>query len=163
VETKANGEFLFEHWRFGNYMVVTEKEGDGYPSTLFDFYQTTPNVRVLLDAAHPVREVKIAMGPRGGRLLGVIKDLVTGNKVEKATFRFWRVGDQQNWAEVAGRPNYDQLLPAGVKIAMKVFLSGYKDWYYPGAKEDTEANSFTLRSGENRALDIGLEPLRKNP
>jgi len=50
------------------------------------------------------------------------------------------------------------LIPSDTEVLWKVWLDGYKPWYYPGTSDRSMATSLRLMPGQVRALGIELQP-----
>ena len=50
------------------------------------------------------------------------------------------------------------LIPSDTDVLWKVWLDGYKPWYYPGTSDRSMATSLRLMPGRVRALSIKLHP-----
>jgi hypothetical protein len=53
---------------------------------------------------------------------------------------------------------YHVLVPSDREVIMKIWHEGYLPWYHPGATKKSEARPLYLRPGEERTLNIRLQP-----
>lgn len=56
------------------------------------------------------------------------------------------------------KSNYRLLIPSDTDILMRIWLDGYKPWYYPGTTDPSVRRAVCLRPGEEKTVDILLEP-----
>ncbi len=53
---------------------------------------------------------------------------------------------------------YRLLIPADADVSIKVWLDGYKPWYYSGTDQKFAGTSMRLKPGQEKMLDIRLQP-----
>jgi len=178
VETGINGQFAFLHCEFGPYFISTGTphylstgvETHGYVDTLYDFYQSRPNPRVVLDDVHPiVNNIRIIVGPKGGTIYGTVSNAMTGGEISDTSFRFWNVRNKIAFIELnplrigsyarqlgVRSGSFQELMPSGIEIGLSVNAPGYQTWYY--ADSTTGENNFTVPPGGTKSINIRMIP-----
>src|SRR6266853_1862795 len=53
---------------------------------------------------------------------------------------------------------YRVLIPSNTDVLVKVWYQGHQPWYYPGTIDKTQSQPLNLKPGEEKELDIRLEP-----
>jgi hypothetical protein len=159
ARTDETGHFVIQGLQFDEYEVTAYNEDQDYPDlygTWLLFYKR-PAKRVKLTSQEPTATVEIRLGPKTGVLVGTITDAITGAPLNAcAGFKQISAADF-NYAYPV-KTNYRLLIPADADLTIKVWLDGYKPWYYPGTDQKFAGTSMRLRSGEEKMLDIQLQP-----
>jgi hypothetical protein len=161
AETDQSGYFVMHISRswFGKFAVAAMKEDEDYPDMVKQFYSDGKFVTVTLTPRHPHATVTLRLGPRAGVLVGTVADAVSQVPLSPCV-EFRRAAEPGNFMSASGlvKPRYKLLIPPDAEILMKISLDGYKTWYYPGTVDKTAAKSVRLAPGENKSVDIRLEP-----
>ncbi len=84
--TTADGKFLIQVEKAGNYRLVSDRTEEGYMSQYLPFYKqpAVPVPEIVLDGDNANHYVQINLGPKAGMLTGKIVDAATGRPVEDA-------------------------------------------------------------------------------
>jgi hypothetical protein len=157
--TDRNGKWEFAGLKLIGYWLVTEDEPDGYPNTMSRLQQPNPQL-VYLTSDSPSATVVIRLGPKAAVLSGSLTDAVTGAPIPNGGVELWRSNDAKR--SIGGRSvqaQYKLLLPANTAVGLKFSVPGYQPWYYPGVADALHATSLTLKSGQQKTLDVQLQPL----
>jgi hypothetical protein len=159
ADTDELGHFQINHLWLGIFVVTAKKEDEGYPDTNQGFYSDSKIAPVTLALSHPSATETILLGPKAGILVGTVVDAVTGAPVDPCV-DFHRASDPNNFLSGTGLVNaqYRVLVPSDREVIMKVWHQGYLPWYYPGTNNKTKAEPLRLKSGEERTLNIRLQP-----
>ena len=159
-ETDETGHFTIAHLRWGQYSLSASKEEEDYPDLSTAFYAGfgAKLLTVTLESSHPSETATIRLGPKAGVLVGTVRDAVTGNAVNPCA-EFRRVSEPNNFLMGTGLINakYRVLIPSNVDVTLKVWLAGYKPWYYPSTN-GSETSPLRLRPAEEKKLEIQLYP-----
>jgi len=96
--------------------------------------------------------------------VGNISDAITGAPLD-ACAGFSPVSQPDAHTAYPLTAKYRFLIPADAEVAVKVWLDGYKPWYYPGTDQPFRSTmgvpkntSMRLKPGEEKTLDIRLQP-----
>lgn len=150
----AQGHFSISKLGWGKYRICTSKLASGYPNTAFSsFYHKVYVPEVTLTPAAPSVEVRVRLGAKAGILSGITQDAVTGAPVN-ATIKLIRADSPGDWLSTSQPPNYRVLLPIGSAVLVHISGEGYKTW--------RSVKPLVLSSGQERHLDVALEPVQ-NP
>jgi hypothetical protein len=163
--TDKDGAFVLSGLELGSYHVFAMKEEDGYPNIGFGFHSGGPMFTAALTDRITEVGLVVRIGPRAGLIVGSISDAATGKPV-KARVEMRHVKNENNFLRNSVNPNFRLLVPPDAKITFTVSADGYETWYYPGYIGAVAAAPLTLRSGEEKTLDIKLQPAaaaRPNP
>jgi hypothetical protein len=160
--TDRQGKFLISGLTTGHdFKVYAEKEEDGYPNTMLRMYNPKDEAPVAV-ATLTAREqmVTLHIGPRAGRLKWNVTDAVTGYYIDKPIIRLQR---SDNDTSMFGTPIASDglLVPANTAVIVSVSAHGYREWYYPGTLYKSTAAPLWLIPGEERTLQVQLQPLAK--
>lgn len=159
-DTDEAGHFAIHIHRswFGRFAVAAKKEDEDYPDTSEQFYSDGKFDTVTLTSRHPAANVTIRLGPKAGILVGTVADAVTGAPLNPCV-DFARASEPSNFLLATGLVNskYRVLVPSNTDVLMKIWLEGYKPWYYPGTINRSESQPVHLSPGEERTLDIRLQ------
>lgn len=158
ADTDETGHFAIHGLWWGEYAVSGMKEDEDYPDVSGAFYsgQIQP---ISLTAQHPAATVTIRLGPKAGVLIGTVTDAVTGAPLNPVV-EFRRASQPNYFLRGTGlvKAKYRVLVPSDTDVTMKVWLDGYQAWYYPGIVDESASTSLRLESGQERTLDIQLQP-----
>jgi hypothetical protein len=155
-ETDANGYFK-KPLRWGSYAVYAGKEEDGYPELWLNFFGGNPPVQtVTLKSGHADVTVTVHLGQKAGRVQGNVTDARTATPLDANLELRW-ASDPGNWFPGSSSGHFSELIPGNTGVLWKVWLDGYKPWYYPGTTDERKATAIQLESGEVRTTDIQLQ------
>ena len=157
--TDETGHFAIPHLQFGEYAVAAEKLDEDYPDMSKQFYSDGKFETVFLSARHADDDVKLRLGPKAGVLTGTVADAVTGSALSPCV-KLVRASEPNNFLSGSGlvKPNYRLLVPPNAGILVKMWLDGYKPWYFPGTVDKSKSTPVHLKPGEVVTLDIRLQP-----
>jgi hypothetical protein len=150
VNTDVNGRFRIEGLDWGPYSVYAGKEADGYPDTRIPLYRSQPAPRIELSPEHPVREVTVKIGPKGGVFSASVRDGTTHARV--AVQLTLRRKDGSGLVYLSEPPDFQVLLPSNTDVLVEIRSAGYKPWSYSKG----EIRTLRLRGEEHIKLEIIL-------
>jgi hypothetical protein len=152
--TDARGYFSLGRLQWGTYRVFAMKPGAGYPNTNYSsFYGNGQSRQVTIAPTAPTAKTIVHLGPKAGVLAGSVEDADTGAPVN-ANFKLTLAASPGDWLSTSQSSAYRVLLPQGRRVLIQVSAPGYETWGPLGP--------LRLKSGEEKDLDIHLEPSR-NP
>lgn len=159
AETDEHGHFKISRLWFARYAINASKTDEGYPDNYFQFYSDGKFETVVLTARHPMADVAVHLGPKAGIFIGTVSDAVTGAPLTPCV-ELRRAANPANFLSASGliAPEYRLLLPANTGVYVKIWLDGYRFWYYPGTNERSQSKPAHLAPGEVQILDIRLQP-----
>jgi uncharacterized surface anchored protein len=156
VSTDKDGRFQIEHLRTGTYNVFAQKEEEGYTIS-----NQSPGQKVEITIEQSFAIVTIRLRPKGGILVGSVKDKTSGKPVEAIAVRYLAV-DKGDAGFTRANGNFQITVPTATDLIIVVSAEGYKGWVYTDPSDPSHP-VLRLASGEQRLLDIELEPLSKEP
>ena len=123
------------------------------------FYNSDKFETVTLTSQHFTASVTVRLGPKAGVLVGTLADALTNAPIN-ACAEFRRAKEPNNRVVGTGLVNgkYRVLIPPNTDVFIKVWYQGHKSWYYPGTIDKTQSQPLNLKPGEEKELDIRLEP-----
>jgi hypothetical protein len=156
VPTDKEGRFTIEHLEIGTYRVFAINEAEGY-----SIENQGPGQVVRITADEPWADVTVRLRPKGGVLIGSIRDKMNSKPIKTASVRYLAI---DNGGGGFGRTDgeFQMTVPADCDLLIVASAPGYKGWVYT----DTSSPSrpvLRLASGERKVLEIELEPLPKDP
>ena len=171
VYTDAEGSYYFDRVKPGSYVVVAEKEGDGYPNMDFDFYNPHPLSQpypiVKVEEGEITRSVSIKLGPKAGRFKGRVVDEVTGEPVRSASMQFLRPYDLQHYYLSFGlrwpQLSFDKLVPTKRPFLMFATAPGYEECWVGEKGCQDQPNTFELSSPVTEEFLITLRRTKGQP
>jgi hypothetical protein len=101
------------------------------------------------------------LGPRAGVLSGTVIDKVTGKAIvsrHALHFIVKKASNPEDSILFGGPAKFRWLIPPAVEITLEVTAGGYKPWFYTDASNPSRPLPLRLESGEQKSLDIELEP-----
>ena len=121
------------------------------------FYSDGNFQTATLSAKHPATTVVIRLGPKAGVLIGTVRDAITGATLYPCLELRRPNG---NFLSGSGliKANFRVLLPSDTEVTVKMWLDGYRPWYYPGTDEKSRSAPLRLRPDEQKSLEILLQP-----
>ena len=160
TETDASGHFAFHGLPWGHYYIYAGKEAEGYAVESGEFFnRNRPLRKITLGPNNQTATLTVQLGPKAGSLTGTVTDAVTSAPLNACTEFRW-AADPNNSLSGSGLANgkFRILIPSDTDVFWKVWLDGYKPWYYPGTSDRRRATSLRLMPGRVRALKIELLP-----
>ena len=145
-----------EHLKTDTYGVFAEKEEEGYTD-----WNQSPGQKVEITIERPSANVTIRLRPRGGFLVGSVKDKTSGKSVDGISVRYMAV-DTGDGGFRRAKENFQITVPTATDLIVAVSAEGYKSWVYTDPSDPSHP-VLRLASGEHKLLEIELEPLPKNP
>lgn len=160
VDSNEAGQFVIENLGPGTYGIFGENNAAGYPNTALSFYPNENPVEVTLGNAGSATVV-LVLGPRAGVVSGTVLDRVTGKAIvspHAPHFIVRKVLSPEDAIEFLGPPKFRWLIPPLTEVTLEVIAEGYKRWLYADPSNPSQPLSFRVESGENKILNIELEP-----
>lgn len=160
VGSDEDGHFLIENLEPGTYSIFGESDADAYPNTALSFYPNENPIKVTL-GNFGTANVVLVLGPRAGVLYGTVLDKTTGkaiNSQHPPHFIVRKVSDRADSIEFIRPAQFRWLIPPATEVTLEVFVESYKRWVYSETSNPLTPMPFRLESGEERILNIGLEP-----
>ena len=155
VSTNKDGRFQIEHLKTGTYGVFAEKEEEGYT-----IENQSPGQKVEITVEQSSAIVTVRLRARGGILIGSVKDKTSGKLVEAISVRYMDV-DKGGGGFTRANGNFRITVPTATDLVVAVSAEGYKSWVYTDPSDPSHP-VLRLASGDQRLLDIELEPLTKD-
>jgi len=159
AKTDETGHFVIGHLSLGKYAVTGEKQDEDYPRMVDRFYNSDKFETVTLTSQHFTASVTVRLGPKAGVLFGTVADALTNAPINPCA-EFQRAKEPNNRVVGTGlvKAKYRVLIPSNSDVLMKVWYQGHTSWYYPGTIDKTQSQPLNLKPGEEKELDIRLEP-----
>jgi hypothetical protein len=158
--TDAAGRCTLSNLEPWTYRVSASKVEDGYPETLYYFFNSPENPRttVTFSVDHTEEDLVLPIGKKGGLLRGTVTDAKTGKGIN-ANVSFCWVSNPGSFISGSGLTNaqFRIVVPSGIAFTMVVSQDGYRPWTYTSAGGRTP-NAIELGPGEELVLDIRLQP-----
>jgi len=159
ADTDDFGRFQIGHLWLGKFAVTAKKEAEAYPDVGKGFYYDGKIAPTTLSFSHLSTTMSIILGPKAGVLVGTVTDAVTASLLNPC-IDFHRASNPNNFLSGTGLVNahYRVLVPSNREVVMKIWKEGYLPWYYPGANNKSGARPLNLKPGEEKTLNIRLQP-----
>jgi hypothetical protein len=159
AETDETGHYaipISRSW-FGKFAVAAKKEDENFPDMSDQFYSDGHFQTTTLTTKHPSQSIFIRLGPKAGVLTGTVRDAITGATLYPC-LELKRANG--NFLSGSGliKANFLVLIPSETEVSVKMWLDGYKPWYYPGTDEESRSAPMRLRPNEQKTLGILLQP-----
>jgi hypothetical protein len=152
VETDVHGRFRIDHLDWGSYAIYAGKEADSYPNTMYPLYRTKDSPKVTLSEQHPTARAVVTIGPRGGILVGTVRDALTHAPLHSQLVL--KKADASAEIMISERPEFRALLPADTNLTIEIRQPGYEPWMY-----STPPNHvLRVKSGEQVKVEVNLTP-----
>ena len=153
------GTFAIEKVKPGTYGLFAIKPKNGYSIENQGRGQV-----VNITANQPYANITIQMMPKGGVLLGTVKDAATGKPIEHPNVQYIALDGEAAGGGLADRDNgqFRIVVPAPTDVVFIVQARGYKGWIYTDPNNPSRP-VLQLAPGEQKHFDIALEPLLTNP
>jgi hypothetical protein len=159
AETDETGYYAIHISRswFGKFAVAAKKEDENFPDMSNQFYSDGNFQTATLTASHPAQTVMIRLGPKAGVLTGTVRDATTGATLYPCLELRRPNG---NFLSGSGliKANFRVLIPPATEVTVKMWLDGYRPWYYPGTAEQSRSAPLRLRPDEQKTVEILLQP-----
>jgi hypothetical protein len=160
AETDAQGRFVYRGLKLGHrYKLYAEKDRDGYPYMMVGIYNPHDDGPIAVASAGE-GDITVPLGPKAGRLTWSVYDAVSGRSIDGPTIFLERTDTGANIGG-SGVASEGILAPSGTDLTVKISASGYRDWYHPGTFDKSTAAPLRLMPGEERTLQVRLQPLAK--
>ena len=94
-------------------------------------------------------------------LCGTILDKATGHAIisrHAPHFIVRKVSNREDSIEFVGPAKFRWLLPPATEVTLEVFAEGHKPWAYAEPSSPLTPMPFRVESGEEKTLNIMLEP-----
>ncbi len=149
------GTFAIEHVKPGTYGLFAIKQEDGY-----SIENQQSGQLVNITANQPYANITIHMKPKGGVLLGAVKDAVTGKPIEHPNVQYIALDGEAagGWLGDRGNGQFRVVVPAATDVVLIVQARGYKGWIYIDPNNPSRP-VLRLAPGEQKQFNIVLEPL----
>ncbi len=149
-QTDMNGHFEIRQLSWGRYFISAAKKDEGYPDM---FFTNSGLQSVTLSPENPNVSGAIRLGPKAGILTGTVIDAVTAAPLNPCADFRW-AAYPSNFLMGTGLVNaqFRVLIPSGTDVLWKVWLGGYKPWYYPGTTDKSAAGSVRLEPGQIKTV-----------
>ena len=153
------GTFAIEHVKPGTYGLFAIKEEEGYSLENQQRGQV-----VTITTNQPYANITIHLKPKGGVLLGAVKDAVTGKPIEHPNVEYIALDGEGAGGGLGDRGNgqFRLVVPAATDVVLIVQARGYRGWIYTDSNNPSRP-VLQLAPGEQRHFDIILEPLPSSP
>jgi len=153
TSTDQSGQFQIGHLNPGTYGVFATKEQGGY-----SIGHHLPEQKVSITPADPYAEIILRLGPKGGLLVGSVRDTNTGKPVVGSQLRYIALdGTISGTAELNDHAQFQITVPAKTDLVLVVLAPGYKGWVYADPANPSRP-VLRLESGEKKLMDVELEP-----
>ncbi len=165
AETDINGQFVFSSVKWGSYLVGTQKESDGYPNTMLEFYRNGDPETIALSPLRPGTTVIVYLNSRAARIGRItVTDAITQQAVATAGIELSRVertaGEgMKRTSGIDTSADSKPFIPARTPVSVVISAPGYADWYYPGVNEFSKSIPVLLEPGETLSFNVSLLPV----
>lgn len=162
VDSNEAGHFVIEELQPGAYDIFGENDAAGYPDTSLPFYSDENPIKATV-RDFDTATIVLVLGPRAGVLRGEVLDKTTGKAIESQHAPNFIVRKVSNPGaadsiEFIGPPKFRWLIPPETDVTLEVTAEGYKPWLYADPSDPSKLMPFRLESGEEKILNIQLEP-----
>jgi hypothetical protein len=158
AETDETGYYAIQISRswFGKFAVAAKKEDENFPDMSKQFYSDGNFQTATLTVNHPTETVAIHLGSKAGVLIGTVRDAITGATLYPCLELRRPNGNLLSGSGLI-RAHFRLLIPSETEVAVKMWLDGYRPWYYPGTDEKSQSAPVRLRADEEKTLEILLQ------
>jgi hypothetical protein len=160
LDSDEAGHFVIDNLEPGTYSIFGESDAAAYPNTALSFYPNENPIKVTLGNFGEANVV-LVLGPRAGVLCGTVLDKTTGQAIisqHAPHFIVRKVSNREDAIEFAGPAKFRWLIPPATEVTLEVVAEGYKPWVYAETSSPLTPKPFRLESGEEKILNIRLEP-----
>jgi hypothetical protein len=155
VRIEKDGRFQIDDLKFGTYEVFAINEQQGY-----SIDNQSPGRKITITSDHPWADVTIRLRPRGGILIGSVRDKISGQPVKGINAQYLVIDGKAagggGSALVDGE--FRITVPTACDLVVVVSAPGYQGWVYTDPSNPARP-VLRMSSGEPKELDIELEPL----
>ena len=151
--TDQAGQFEIPQLPMGSFVVTASKEEDGYAG-----WNNGRGQKAVLTLQEPNANLTIKLGAKAGTLIGSVRDSVTGKAADNIRVLYMAITDERAGSSSAGGYQHGEFklnLPTTSDFLVFVTAPGYKTWFY----NDANGPSLQLASGEQKTIDVALEPI----
>jgi hypothetical protein len=162
TETDANGRFSIDvyvqrlndgtieggRWAVSPHVDLLNKN-NYYLNHFNRFYHVGHSPEITVTPESPNAVVEVKLDPKGGALMGKITDAVTGAPIRDYHMELAWTSDPTRGLGGGMDSSYRWLLPPDTGITLKIQAKGYQSQEY---------KNITVSSGQDKALDIQLQP-----
>ncbi len=120
IETDKDGRFSIDRLEWGDYRIYAMKDAAGYADSSFSIYSNRTRATAKLSAEAPSANVIVVIGPKAGTFTGSISDAATGEPVNTAGIRIWRLKDPTDFLSTSTRPQYRILAPPNTEVGLEI-------------------------------------------
>jgi hypothetical protein len=161
AQTDQRGQFSM-HVPLGEVGVYASKPEDGYlpPAVIIDPKGSMAGTTVRLTSDKPTAKVKLKIGPKPAVLKIDVKDKATGKPVENFRARWFGIENLGTMSPSEKVPATRVPIPPNLDVIVVISAEGYRHLAY--VDPSTAQPILRLASGEERELDVELEPEPKN-
>jgi hypothetical protein len=160
-QTDQHGQFSM-HVPLGEVGVYGSKPEDGYlpPAVIINPKGNMVGTTVQLTSDAPTAKVKLKIGPKPAVLTFDVKDKSTGKPVESFRVRWFGIENLGTMSPSEKVPATRVPIPPNLDVIVVISAEGYRRFAY--IDPSTSQPILRLASGEERQLDVELEPEEKN-
>ena len=161
AQTDQHGQFSM-HVPLGEVGVYASKPEDGYlpPAVIINPKGNMVGTTVRLTSDKPIAKVKLKIGPKPAVLQVEVKDKSTGKPVESFRVRWFGIENLGTMSPSEKVPATRVPIPPNLDVIVVISAEGYRRLAY--IDPSTGQPILRLTSGEERELDVELEPEPKN-
>jgi hypothetical protein len=156
--TKANGEFVLDHVTPRKVKIHAYKDSDYYTDVVFAFNLPPKWVmpEVEVKPGQTVTGVKVQLMQKAGRLHLNVLDVDTKELVHGIFVQLCREDNPSYCFTASGPPEFENSVPVGVGISIKVSADSHGQSNYQWQYHDPRTNSpyFRAKSGETETMNI---------
>ena len=156
VSVNTDGRFTIEHLKPGTYQVFAINEAEGY-----SIENQSPGQTVTISADQPWANVIVQLSPRGGILVGSIRDKRTGENIHRAQIPFTAIDRDGEGGTCIVDGEFHVAIPANCDVLVIAMAKGYKGWIYTDGVNSSRP-ALSVAAGERKVMNIQLEPLPNN-
>jgi hypothetical protein len=142
---------------FGKFAVAAKKEDENFPDMSKQFYSDGKFQTATLTVNHPAETVIIRLVSKAGVLIGTVRDAITGATLYPCLELRRANGNFLSGSGII-KANFHVLIPSVTEVTVKMWLDGYRPWYYPGTDEKSRSAPLRLSPDEQKTLEILLQP-----
>jgi hypothetical protein len=160
ADSNGAGHFVIENLEPGTYSIFGESNAAAYPNTALSFYPNENPIKVTLGNFGEANVV-LVLGPRAGVLCGTVLDKTTGQAIisqHALHFIARKVSNRADSVEFVGPAKFRWLIPPATEVTLELVAEGYKPWVYAETSSPLTPKPLLLESGEEKILNIRLEP-----
>lgn len=155
--TDKEGRFRLGNVEPGDNFIITEKEEDGYASTINGVLATSRPPQILVDDAHPHPEVEVRLGAKSPRISGTVATANGAKSIENANLKICLANMPEMCYSTIISSQFDLLAPL-TPFTLEVASQDYTPWIYgQNNGKDSAVKTLALSPNERRQVNITLE------